>query len=147
MALGGAFAWTSLGRNAARAVGETWGAAGDAATIGLNGDAGSTTALPAGTTFATAGVANIATPGTSDFAFSSTVAGNATAAILADRVKVSLLFVTDPTAGVAASCGFQVAKSTTSPFRATLTVRGTPAVALEPEIYVEYLWSPAPGRS
>ncbi len=122
MALGGAWVRTVFtnGLNAVRFVGRTFGAAADAAILGLNGDGAADTnfTMPAGW------------PTTREVAL--------TAAQIHACTSVNINHTTDPSVGATGCTAFQITRGT-APWQVTFTARGTPTAPVTPEIDIIFL--------
>jgi len=120
MALGGAWVRTVFtnGLLAVRFLGRTFGAAADAAILGLNGDGGADAGftMPAGWPSAPGGVE---------------------AALTAAQIQAATVVVwnhtTDPSVGATGTSSLQVVRGT-APWRITFTCRGAPTAPITPEI-------------
>lgn len=140
-------AWALQGINVARNPQVQGSANADTGTIGLSGDAGATSQLPAGwVANMTGGVTIAGTAGGDQTLVGATAA--AIAAFLQTRVRVSYVFVTTPDIGApTGNVAYFSTKNGASPWRVTLTLSGTPDTApCDAEFYVEYFWSAAAGR-
>jgi len=126
---------------------------GAAVTIGVNGDGGATTQLPAGWVAVGSAITLFGRAG-GDQQLINLATGDLRAAFLAANTRVSFVWLTTPATGGAGTDNIPfptVAMSATVPFRITLTCLSpgiiAPAAPALACVYVEYLWSASAGRN
>lgn len=142
-------AWALQGINVARnpQMRSTGNAA--AATIGLDGDAGATTQMPAGWVANQTAGTLVGTVG-GDQSIIGAASANARAALLQTRTRVSYIFTTDPAIGaISGTCDYIFTKNAVAPWQITCTASGTAAAGgsvVDAEVFVEYFWTGMAGR-